>query len=102
MVLPFSRWFGVKIAQLCLPRPMRWEMCLWLSEFGFPVLLVLLYPRVASLFYIERVGPDQFWFASGDALACHCVCGSCVKRRILTVVWLVDSVPGICSASSMR
>jgi hypothetical protein len=26
----------------------------------FPELLVLLYARVASLFYIERVGPDRF------------------------------------------
>jgi hypothetical protein len=30
------------------------------QDFEFPVLLVLLYVRVASLFYIERVGPDQF------------------------------------------
>jgi hypothetical protein len=30
-----------------------------LSKFEFPVLLVLLYVRVASLFYIKRVGPDQ-------------------------------------------
>jgi hypothetical protein len=30
------------------------------QDFEFPVLLVLLYARVASLFYIERVGPDQF------------------------------------------
>jgi hypothetical protein len=50
-----------------------------------PVLLVLLYVRVASIFYIERVGPDQFRLASGDALAYHCACGSCVERRILTM-----------------
>jgi hypothetical protein len=31
-----------------------------LTKFEFPALLVLLYVRVASLFYIERVGPDQF------------------------------------------
>jgi hypothetical protein len=30
------------------------------QDFEFPVLLVLLYVRVASLFYIEQVGPDQF------------------------------------------
>jgi hypothetical protein len=30
------------------------------QDFEFPVLLVLLYVRVASLFHIERVGPDQF------------------------------------------
>jgi hypothetical protein len=29
------------------------------QDFEFPVLLVLLYVRVASLFYIERVGPDS-------------------------------------------
>jgi hypothetical protein len=29
-------------------------------NFEFPVLLVLLYVRVVRLFYIERVGPDQF------------------------------------------
>jgi hypothetical protein len=30
------------------------------QDFEFLVLLVLRYVRVASLFYIERVGPDQF------------------------------------------
>jgi uncharacterized integral membrane protein len=30
-----------------------------LTEFEFPVLLVLLHFRVAGLLYIKRVGPDQ-------------------------------------------
>jgi hypothetical protein len=34
-------------------------LSLW-QNIEFPVLLVPLYVRVASLFYIERVGPDQF------------------------------------------
>jgi hypothetical protein len=34
------------------------------QDFEFPVLLVLLYVRVASPFHIERVGPDQFWPAT--------------------------------------
>jgi hypothetical protein len=34
--------------------------CATCQDFEFPVLLILLYVRVASLFYIERVGPDQF------------------------------------------
>jgi hypothetical protein len=32
----------------------------YFPNFEFPVLLVLLYVRVASLFHVERVGPDQF------------------------------------------
>jgi hypothetical protein len=39
------------------PKKSRVTVC---QDFEFPVLLVLLYVRVASLFYIERVGPDQF------------------------------------------
>jgi hypothetical protein len=36
---------------------MKQDAC---QDFEFPVLSVLLYVRVASLFYIEQVGPDQF------------------------------------------
>jgi hypothetical protein len=40
-----------------LPHRTLLDLC---QDFEFPVLLVLLYVCVASLFYIERVGPDQF------------------------------------------
>jgi hypothetical protein len=42
-----------------------------ISWFEFRVLVVLLYVRIASLFYMGRIGPDQF----------SALCDSCVERR---------------------
>jgi hypothetical protein len=46
---------------------MRKNATHWQS-FEFPVLLVLLYVRLAGLFYMERVGPDQIRLAHGVRL----------------------------------
>jgi hypothetical protein len=82
-------------ALLTMPRSVHLAMQLpILSEFEFPNLLVPLYVRVASLFDIERVGPDQFCLASGDALACHYVCiltHKCVERRPINSQLLRDT-----------
>jgi hypothetical protein len=48
---------------LCYPSYFKSILCSFpddCQDFEFPVLLVPLYVRVASLFHIERVGPDQF------------------------------------------
>ena len=44
----------------------------WVSGFGFPHIYILLYVRLASLFYSARIGPDHMQILSGDALGIRC------------------------------